>query len=587
MKRSEPALDKYSASIPSDRQALLLLVYLTASLTIPGIVLACTEVRSAWSAAAGILLPAGVYLTAACLTRRTGIAVICMLPAVVLCSFQIVLLYLYGNSVIAADMYINLMTTNTGEASELLNNLYPAVILVCLIYLPMLFEAVRQTRRHIRITRGMRRKVLKTGAVLCGSGLAMLAAAYACGGAGIIEDEIFPINAIYNFYYALATKRDVQRYPSTSDSFSYGATRCDTHGARQIYVYIIGEASRAANWEIYGYGRHTNPQLKARNDIAWFRNVITQSNTTHKSVPLFMSSVPIEMHHDIYRRKGVSALFREAGFKSYFLSNQSAQGAMVDLLAKEADEVVYIGAPRHDMQLLRMMQRIIETDTGHDLLFILHCYGSHFSYHQRYPREFALFMPDNDVAIKAQNIEMIVNAYDNSILYTDHFLNSVLEYMCRLDACSAVLYCSDHGEDLLDDERGRFLHASPTVTYYQLHVPCFAWFSEEYARAHPDKAAAARSHEYSAATTRSMFHTLADMASLEAPHINRSVSFVSAVFDEEAPRYYLDDHNRAVSFDRRIGITDRDRELFAEHGIDIDAAQGARRAPQRRQGAAY
>jgi len=389
------------------------------------------------------------------------------------------------------------------------------------------------------------------------------------GSGNIVANEIFPINVICNFNDALVANHAARNYAYTSKLFKYNAKRTSRSNGREIYVYIIGEASRAANWSMFGYERETNPCLKKHDDLYLFRNVITQSNTTHKSVPLFLSSVATDEHRDLYYRKGLAALFKEAGFRTYFLSNQSPQGAMVDNLAKEADEVVYIGAPRHDMQLLRMMRRIIETDKSNDLLFILHCYGSHFSYHQRYPREFAVYQPDNDVAIKPHNVDMIRNAYDNSIVYTDYFLNSIIDYLDSLKSCSALLYCADHGEDVFDDKRGRFLHASPTVTYYQLHVPCIAWFSKMYADEFPAKVTAARSHRWSAATTHSMFHTIADIASLESPFINSAVSFVSEDFDAKAPRYYLNDHNEAVPFDRKIGITERDKHMFAIHGIRL------------------
>lgn len=219
---------------------------------------------------------------------------------------------------------------------------------------------------------------------------------------------------------------------------------------------------------------------------------------------------------------------------------------------------------------MRMMRRIIETDKKNNLLFILHCYGSHFSYHQRYPREFAKFQPDNDATIKPQNVEMIRNAYDNSIFYTDYFLDSTISYLDSLTACSALLYCSDHGEDIFDDDRGRFLHASPTTTYYQLHVASLAWFSDEFCETYPGKVEAARRHRWSPATTHSMFHTMADMASINSSFIEHNVSLVSDEFDETAPRYYLNDHNEAVPLDRHIGITDNDVYQFAIHGIRLD-----------------
>ena len=570
MKRSNLTQRLEKWKMPRKHQALLLLVYEIIVLMIPNFVLAFTEMWSAWSVLSGIFLITGLYLLANTITRRVGITVMFMIPIIILCAFQIVLLYLYGQSIIAADMFINMMTTNPDEAGELLNNLYPAVITVCVIYGPLLLFAVMQIRRKMRISHQARRHVALTGAAMTALGALLLWPAYAKSEQNVIADEIFPANVICNIGYAVASNHRALHYDSTSQLFSYHTVRAQQPGGRQIYVYIIGEASRAANWQIYGYERETNPELSRRSDLCFFKNIVTQSNTTHKSVPLFLSPVHTARHRDLYYRKGLATLFNEAGFRTYFLSNQSPQGAMVDNFAKEADEVIYIGAPRQDMQLLRMMRRIIETDTRHDLLFILHCYGSHFSYHQRYPREYAVFQPDNDVAIKFQNIEMIRNAYDNSIVYADHFLNSIVEYLDGLESPSALLFCADHGEDLFDDERGRFLHASPTITYYQLHIPGFAWFSEGYRERYPAKVEAARQHRWSPATTHAMFHTIADMASLESPFIDRSVSLVSPLFDDNAKRYYLDDHNNAVPFDHKIGITEHDRFMFRIHGIDID-----------------
>ena len=572
MKRSDvkKQLNKMKMKMPPSRQAMWLLVYQIIVLMIPNMVLAFTEQWSVWSVIAGLLLIEGLYLLANTITRRVGITVMFMIPIVILCAFQIVLLHLYGESIIAADMFINMMTTNPDEAGELLANLYRAIFTVCIIYAPLLAFAVVQIRRKMRLTIKMQTRLRWTGAVMTAAGLLLLIPAYAKSDDDVIIDEVFPINVVSNIGYAVVTNHRALNYESTSRLFSYHTKRSPKGSKRQIYVYIIGEASRAANWELYGYERETNPELRKREDLCLFKNVITQSNTTHKSVPMFLSPIHTSHHRDLYYRKGLATLFNEAGFKTYFLSNQSPQGAMVDKFAKEADEVIYIGAPRQDMQLLRMMRRIIETDTRNDLLFILHCYGSHFSYHQRYPREFAVFQPDNDVEIVPGNAEMIRNAYDNSIVYTDHFLNRVLEYLGNLESPSAVLFCADHGEDLFDDERGRFLHASPTITYYQLHVASFAWFSGGYAELYPEKVEAARSHRWSAATTHSMFHTIADMASIESPFLDRSVSFVNPRFDENARRYYLNDHNEAVPFDRRIGINEHDRYMFRVHGINID-----------------
>ena len=564
MKRSDM---KYRLT-PS-RKALGLLIYFIITAMIPNFVLAKTEMYGGWSVAAGILLPLGFYMITGSMIRRTGVPVLLMIWVMILCSFQIVLLYMFGNSIIATDMFINLLTTNPGEATELLSNIAPAVSTVVAIYGPILIYAIFAAHRRYRITRKMRRIFIYAGISVSGLGIIALIPAHSAGGGSVFLKEVFPANVLYNLKLCLSEQQRIKNYAETSKDFNYNAVRTDNPKRREIYVYMIGEASRAADWEIYGYDRPTNPRLKKRDDIVVFHNVMTQSNTTHKSVPLFLSSVGATNRAELYSRKGLAELFAETGFKTYFISNQSPQGAMVDLLANEADERIYIGAPRYDMQLLSMMRRIIESDTDADMLFILHCYGSHFSYHQRYPREFARFVPDDDVSISKKNRQLLINAYDNSILYTDTVIDEIIDYLDSLDACASLLYCSDHGEDILDDKRERFLHASPTVTYYQLHIPSLAWFSDYYAERYPQRVSAAGSNEWAAATTHSMFHTIADMASIKSRYVDDSVSLVSDNFDKTAPRYYLNDHNEAVAFDIQIGLNDDDRQRFAEHDIKM------------------
>ena len=456
------------------RFTTLLTVYFFVALIIPNCVLANTEPYSVWTVEALILMPLGFYMMWSVALRRSGVMIWLAFPFIFFCAFQIVLLYLFGNSIIATDMFTNLLTTNPGEAGELLGNIYPSVVLVCVIYLPLLWLAAREIGHKRYITRTARMNIGLTGAALFAVGLLALWPAYHVSEERhVLRDEIFPLNIMYNLGLSGSEFRKSYNFHKTSEGFTYEAERTAEAPGREVYVYIIGEASRAMNWQLYGYGRETNPLLSGVGDLVVFRDVLTQSNTTHKSVPLILSSVATGEHEELYRRKGLPALFNEAGFDTWFISNQSPQGAMIDHLAHDARHVIYIRSPRHDTQLLDEMRKVLERSTSQKLLFVLHCYGSHFSYHQRYPREFAHFQPDNDVAIARQHRPMLVNAYDNSIRYTDYFLAQTIDYLRSLKGTSsALLYCADHGEDLIDDDRERFLHASPTTTAYQLYVAC-------------------------------------------------------------------------------------------------------------------
>ena len=552
------------------RFSILLTLYFVVALIIPNCVLAQTENYSIWTVEALILIPAGFYMMWSVALRRSGVMIWLGFPFIFFCTFQIVLLYLFGNSIIATDMFTNLLTTNPGEAGELLGNIYPSVLLVVAIYCPLLWLAAREIAHKRCLSRTTRKTLGMTGAVLFVVGtLALWPAYHVSEEKHVLRDEIFPLNVLYNMGLSGSEFRKAYHYDKTSEGFTYSASRPDELPEREIYIYIIGEASRAMNWQLWGYGRKTNPRLSQETELVLFRNMLTQSNTTHKSVPLILSSVGTGQHEELFRRKGLPALFNEAGFDTWFISNQSQQGAMIDHLAHDARHLVYIRAPRYDMQLLEEMQKAIAKSTSPRMFFILHCYGSHFCYHQRYPREFARFLPDDDVAIAPQHAEKLRNAYDNSVFYTDHFLAETIGYLRSLQGvASAILYCADHGEDLLDDSRHRFLHASPTTTAYQLWVASLAWFSDDYRTAFPGIAEAARANTSAPANTHALFHTMAQIAAIRSPYIDESVSLVSPDFDRLAPRCYLNDHNEAVPYSR-TGLREQDFEFFRRSGIEL------------------
>lgn len=550
-------------------RALALFLWMVALVMLPNLILAFTEDYGAWSVAVGLTLPLGLYLLTTMLTRRVTILVLMLMPILVLGLVQVVLLYLYGNSIIAVDMFTNMMTTSASESGELLHGLMPLLVVITLVCLPLLYALVRQIGHPDCMLSERARSLLATlGAVLTIVGVQLLYPAELVSGSRVLRCEIFPMNAIHNLRIALANSDDVRHYESLSAEFAYEAEREPLAACREVYVYVIGESSRAANWSLYGYNRVTNPRLGRRADISLFKNVVTQSNTTHKSVPLMLSSASAIDYDQLFRRKGLAALFGEVGFRTCFISAQSRQGAMIDNLARECDQVLYLDAPCYDGDMLQLMRQAIEADER-DLLVILHSYGSHYCYNMRYPRQFARFQPEDRTDVDVGNLFSLRNAYDNTILYTDYLLDSVIEYLDSQGLCAAMLYCSDHGEGLFDDERGGFLHASTKVTYFQLHIPSLVWFSQSYRELHPDHCANAARNRWAAASTRAMFHTMADIASIRSPYVEPRLSLVSGEYDSHQRRLYLDDRNRAVALDERIGIGELDHREFLLHGINL------------------
>lgn len=105
---------------------------------------------------------------------------------------------------------------------------------------------------------------------------------------------------------------------------------------------VVGETSRALNWQLYGYERETNPLLVQQSGLVAFPKVLTESNTTHKSVPMLLSDVTACSYDSIYHRKGIITAFKEAGFRTAFFSNQRFNHSFIDFFGREADTFDFI-----------------------------------------------------------------------------------------------------------------------------------------------------------------------------------------------------------------------------------------------------
>lgn len=559
------------------KQEATVYAYLFAML-LPNLLLACTEPYSWSTIVASLLLPAAFYMLLAVARPRPGVVMLCTLPLMVLNAFQIVILYLFGGSIIAVDMFTNLFTTNVSEAGELLKNLWPAIVFVCIIYVPLLAASVRSFLIKDRLSSLFRRKMVYGAltALVVGGVATIISSAVRPDFE--VKQQIFPVNVIYNIKLSLDRWKQSEAYPETSKNFTFDAVRTDSAEEREVYVLVVGEASRAASWSLFGYDRETTPRLQQRlgKGLVPFSDVLTQSNATHKSVPVLLSPVSALNFNDIYEEKSIITAFKEAGFHTLFISNQVPNRSLIDYFSAEADRRIDI-SPREgqlytdnrpDGEMLPYLRDAI-LSTDENLFIVMHTYGSHFDYTKRYPSNFAKFKPDHLTSVSKENCEMLRNSYDNSVYYTDYVLDQIIQLLDSTKACTALYYCADHGEDLMDDRRERFLHASPTPTYYQLHVAALAWFSDRYRSEFPGKYETAMENRSQPATTANIFHCVADMASIQSPYVERSSAFTSSDFKPKLRRMYLTDHNTAVEF-YNSGLRPEDFEALDRYHIEYD-----------------
>lgn len=535
---------------------------------LPCIGLLFTEPFNVWGKIILLIFPIGLYFIIFTISKNIGLMQLLLIPLLILHAFQIVVFYLFGEDVIAVDMFLNVVTTNATEAGEVLNGILVSVIFVIIVYIPTIIIAAIACKRKAHTSDTFRRRLFFSGVIIIVSTYALsFLAKNENTETFTYHQDVYPVNILYNLDFAVHKWKRSRQYPQTSKDFSFKAYKKDkTTEKREIYVLVIGETSRAENWGLYGYERNTTPYLAQDTNIVFFKDAITQSNTTHKSVSIIMSAASAENFDIIYYQKSVIETFKEVGFTTIFISNQSANHTFTDYFAQEADYVHYY---RHfndrtnnlDEALLPKFKYYIDSLPG-NLFIVLHSYGSHFNYKERYPDNFAIFKPDNVEEISRVNRDRLINAYDNTILYTDYFLHNVTEILKKTEACSSLFYASDHGEDILDDKRQRFLHASPNPTFYQLKIPMFLWFSPVYREIYPQNVKNAFSNTRKPVSTNAAFHTILDMAHIETDYLDTDLSLVDMKF-KTAKRMYLSDHDNPIPY-YNAGLRKEDKAMIEE-----------------------
>ena len=550
--------------------------YAVVALLLPNIALCFTERLSFWAGAANVLLPLALYMCFFSVARCPGKMVWWAFLFVFFAAFQLVLLYLFGTGVIAVDMFLNLVTTNSEEVMELLDNLLPAVVGVFVIYLPLLILAVIHIRKKHQISvsfqHHIRKWVMEAGSI----GLFCLLACYVVVDGYRMRNQLYPVNVCYNLYLAFERNAASENYQEASRNFRFDARSGHDAEAPEVYVMVVGETARAHNFSLYGYPRNTNPLLSKTPGITVFPDATTQSNTTHKSVPMLLSAASAEDFPRLFHEKGILAAFREAGFHTVFISNQLPNHSFIDFLGEQADEHYFLKkeesaqGSHYDEDLLQKLDKILpEVDASSSihyryrkLFVVLHTYGSHFNYQERYPRSFAYFKPDGRSEAMPENRRDLLNAYDNTIRYTDYILHGIVERLQKWELVqtkarnkpdgiycqptSAMLYTSDHGENIFDDNRKLFLHAAPKASDYELHVPFIIWTSQGFDKKYPKVVKAlADNHTKQVQTSLSVFHTLLGIGGIQTRYRQDEHSVASELY-HPGRLLYLDDHNEAI-----------------------------------------
>jgi len=349
----------------------------------------------------------------------------------------------------------------------------------------------------------------------------------------------WPFGLVVHGYHFWQERQYLGELANKSRLFKFGAHQAVGAQQPQIVVMVIGESSRFDRWSLNGYQRKTNPLLEKEANLVSLSNVITAVSATRLSVPVMVSRKPATQSLKAgFSEKSFLSAFKEAGFKTYWLSNQMSFGQFdtpISVYANEADVTQFLNLggftdnSSFDQILLGPLQNAIN-DPAPKKLIVLHSLGNHWNYSHRHPREFDHWKPslygiDNPAYTDLKLKPQLNNSYDNSILYTDWFLSKVIEALKSSQQLSAMMYVSDHGQTLYDGTCRLAFHGHNTQ--FEFHIPALVWYSDSYQATYPAKVAQLRRNRQARLSTENVFHSLLDLVDIRYPTEQLEWSFLS------------------------------------------------------------
>ena len=283
---------------------------------------------------------------------------------------------------------------------------------------------------------------------------------------------------------------------------------------KSVVVLVIGESARSQNFSLYGYKKNTNPLLSKTTNLYHFDATSCGTYTT--------AGVKCILEHtntdDLYEvlpnylfRNNVEVIWRTTNWGEPPVHIEKYQNRDVLLPICKGEGC------NHDEILLAGLKEQILASKKDKILVVLHTSTSHGpTYSKNYPEQFETFKPVcNSVELGNCSHEELINAYDNTIVYTDFILNQIIENLKQLNEfSSAMIFVSDHGESL--GEKNLYTHGLPLsiAPKEQYEIPFIVWLSDSSKQLKPNKVLS-QNH---------VFHSVLNYLSIQSPIYNEEMN---------------------------------------------------------------
>jgi heptose-I-phosphate ethanolaminephosphotransferase len=299
----------------------------------------------------------------------------------------------------------------------------------------------------------------------------------------------------------------------------------------ELGVVIIGESISKWNMGLYNYYRNTSPLLKERQskgDLYVYSDVI--SPNTH-TIPSLSKSLTLGGYNgNLKYNHSIIQILNAAGYKTFWISNQNPTGiyeATIRLISKTSEVSIFTGISERqlDEETFLPLRNILKDDSKKKFVFI-HLLGCHTNYISRYPEGFDVFKSKPITNYNHNKAYEVINQYDNCILYNDYIVNSIISVIEKEKKKAFVLYFSDHGDDVYQ-QQNNFGHDESIGTEPMYEIPFLIWLSNGF-----DKSKISYDSKRKYITT-DLVHSILDLAQIKVSQYDSTKSIFNECFQEK------------------------------------------------------
>lgn len=317
-----------------------------------------------------------------------------------------------------------------------------------------------------------------------------------------------PYNFCFQSYNAIEQQWQ-KGYIKEAEKMKFGAKRPKIN-EKESYVLAIGESLRYDNLSLAGYGRKTTPLLETLENLTLFSDYYSAANLTMYSVPQIVTRATADNFVLNYQEKSIIQPFKECGFKTFVVCAGNLLGEKTNKYLVKGCDVLYSLEAGEDSRIAEIVDSL--SCLYPKTFFIVQFKGNHGPYNN-FKKEQNVYRP-NPVFDNSSwtDHQAVVNAYDNTVLFTDYNVYHIIKAIDKPGYQSAFLMVSDHGADYdtgVSDHGG---NCNPRKAEY--HVPLIVWNSKVWGDKYPQKKANLLLNKNKPVNSDNIFYSVCDMADI-------------------------------------------------------------------------